>query len=115
MKQRVVITGMGALAPGGIGVEAFFSLLKEGRSGVSLMNHYDVENFHLKAAGQIKDFEPKDFVPASFPNLKPTAKSISLRMPNYLLTQVKENANAIDIPYQALIKKYIADGLKREK
>ena len=60
-------------------------------------------------------FEPKDFVRASFPNLKPTGKSISLRMPNYLLTEVKERANAIDIPYQALIKKYIAEGIKKDK
>ena len=61
-----------------------------------------------------KYFEPSDFVPVSFPNLKPTAKSISLRMPNYLLGEVKQHANAIDIPYQALIKKYIADGVKRD-
>lgn len=59
-------------------------------------------------------FEPSDFVPVSFPNLKPTAKSISLRMPNYLLGQVKQQANVIDVPYQALIKKYIADGIKRD-
>ena len=58
-------------------------------------------------------FEASDFVPVSFPNLKPTAKSISLRMPNYLLGQVKQQANAIDIPYQALIKKYISEGIKK--
>jgi len=58
-------------------------------------------------------FEPSDFVPVSFPNLKPTAKSISLRMPNYLLGRIKEQANAIDVPYQALIKKYVAEGIER--
>ncbi len=61
-----------------------------------------------------KYFEPSDFVPVSFPNLKPSAKSISLRMPNYLLGQIKEQANAIDMPYQALIKKYVSDGIKRD-
>lgn len=60
-------------------------------------------------------FEPSDFVPVAFPNLKPTAKSISLRMPNYLLGRIKEHANAIDVPYQALIKKYISDGIKRDQ
>lgn len=60
-------------------------------------------------------FEPSDFVPVSFPNLKPTAKSISMRMPNYLLGRLKERANAIDVPYQALIKKYIADGIERDQ
>lgn len=61
-----------------------------------------------------KYFERSDFVPVSFPNLKPTARSISIRIPQYILSEVKEKANAIDIPYQALIKKYIADGLKRD-
>lgn len=61
-----------------------------------------------------KYFERSDFVPVSFPNLKPTAKSISLRVPNYLLGQIKQRANSIDIPYQALIKKYIADGIRRD-
>lgn len=60
-------------------------------------------------------FEAKDFVPVSFPNLRPSTKSISLRVPEYLLSRVKEQANAIDIPYQALIKKYIAEGVKRDR
>lgn len=59
-------------------------------------------------------FKPSDFIPVSFPNLKPSGKSISLRMPNYLLGEIKEHANAIDVPYQALIKKYIADGIKKD-
>lgn len=58
--------------------------------------------------------ESSDFIRASFPNLKPTSKSISIRIPKYIIFEVKQRANAIDIPYQALIKKYIADGLKRD-
>ena len=49
-------------------------------------------------------FEPSDFVPVSFPNLKPTSHPISIRVPDYLLNRVKEKANAINIPYQSLIK-----------
>jgi len=59
-------------------------------------------------------FEKSDFVPVSFPNLKPTSRSISLRMPLYMLSGIKERANTMDIPYQALIKKYVADGMKRD-
>jgi predicted DNA binding CopG/RHH family protein len=55
-----------------------------------------------------------DLVDVSFPNLKPTAHSISIRIPDYMLYDIKERANAIDIPYQALMKKYIADGIKRD-
>ena len=56
-------------------------------------------------------FEPSDFERVSFPNLKPTSRSISIRIPNYLINRVKEKANEINIPYQSLIKQYIAKGV----
>lgn len=55
-------------------------------------------------------FDKEDFEKVSFPNLKPTSESISIRIPKYLLSRVKENANKINVPYQSLIKKYIAQG-----
>lgn len=56
-------------------------------------------------------YEPGDLVPVSFPNLKPTTRAISIRIPEYLIDRVKEKANAINIPYQSLIKQYIAHGV----
>jgi len=56
-------------------------------------------------------YEPSDMVPVSFPNLKPTSRSISLRIPEYLLNRLKEKANEINVPYQSLIKLYIEKGL----
>lgn len=60
-------------------------------------------------------FEPDDFVPVSFPNLKPTTRPISIRIPEYLLNRVKEEANELNIPYQALIKQYIQKGVFSSK
>ncbi len=60
-------------------------------------------------------FDPEDFEPVSFPNLKPTTRSISIRIPEYLLNRVKEKANAINIPYQSLIKEYIQKGVFSSK
>ena len=54
-------------------------------------------------------YKPADFDAASFPNLKPTSRPISLRIPSYILMRIKEQANELDIPYQSLIKKYIAE------
>jgi len=54
-------------------------------------------------------FEPEDFVPASFPNLKPTTKPISIRLPEYLIGFIKERANEMDVPYQSLIKQVLAN------
>lgn len=57
-------------------------------------------------------FELEDFVPVSFPNLKPTSKPISIRLPEHMIDRLKEKANEIDIPYQALIKQFINEGLQ---
>jgi predicted DNA binding CopG/RHH family protein len=51
--------------------------------------------------------------PARFPNLKPTTTSISLRMPVSLLERIKVAANKRDVPYQSLIKAWLAE--KAEK
>ncbi len=56
-------------------------------------------------------YEASDLEEVSFPNLKPTSSSISIRIPEYLLNRVKEKANEINIPYQSLIKEYIKKGV----
>ncbi|OGH05269.1 MAG: hypothetical protein A2W22_01460 [Candidatus Levybacteria bacterium RBG_16_35_11] len=55
--------------------------------------------------------EPSDLERVSFPNLKPTTRPISIRIPEYLLNRLKEKANEINIPYQSLIKEYIKRGV----
>lgn len=47
-----------------------------------------------------------------FPNLKPTTRPISIRLPEHMIDRVKQKANEIDIPYQALIKQFIDKGLQ---
>lgn len=49
-------------------------------------------------------YEPSDFVKVSFPNLKPTSRPISIRLPEYLIDRIKERANKINVPYQSLMK-----------
>ena len=56
-------------------------------------------------------FQPSDFERVSFPNLKPTTRAISIRIPEYILNRLKEKANEVNIPYQSLIKGYIKKGL----
>lgn len=59
-------------------------------------------------------FSPSDFERVSFPNLKPSSQPISLRLPLHLIARVKERANEIDMPYQSLMKEYIARGILKE-
>lgn len=44
-----------------------------------------------------------------FPNLKPSTETISLRLPEYLLARIKEIANFKDVPYQSLMKIFLAE------
>lgn len=46
---------------------------------------------------------------ATFPNLKPSTQSISLRLPKDLLERIKIEANKRDVPYQSLIKVWLAE------
>lgn len=45
----------------------------------------------------------------ALPNLKPTTKTISLRLPQHLLDSIKTAANARDVPYQSLIKVWLQE------
>lgn len=49
-----------------------------------------------------------------FPNLRPSTETISLRLPQYLLARIKELANSKDVPYQSLIKIFLADRINKE-
>lgn len=52
---------------------------------------------------------------ASFPNLKPTLKSISIRLPEDMLDQLKTLAHKKDVPYQSLAKIYLAREILSER
>lgn len=51
----------------------------------------------------------------SMPNLKPSTKTISLRLPEGLLNSIKIEANKRDMPYQSLIKSWLADDIKQHQ
>ena len=52
---------------------------------------------------------------AQFPNLKPSTKTISLRLPESLLDRIKIEANKRDMPYQSLIKVWLSDDVEESR
>lgn len=60
--KRVVITGLGAITPIGIGKENFWNSLLEGKSGIGYITKFDAENHDAKIAAEVKDFNPTDFL-----------------------------------------------------
>lgn len=57
-------------------------------------------------------FDMQKVKPVRFSNLKKTTKSISLRLPVDMIEELKVKANAMDVPYQSLIKMYLTNALK---
>ena len=51
----------------------------------------------------------------SFPNLKPSTATISLRLPQSLLNELRALANQRDVPYQSLLKVYLAERVAQER
>jgi predicted DNA binding CopG/RHH family protein len=51
---------------------------------------------------------------AIFPNLKPTLKSISLRLPESMIDELRQLANERDVPYQSLIKHFLRESINNE-
>ena len=51
---------------------------------------------------------------ALFPNLKPSTKTISVRLPESLIEHLKQLANKRDIPYQSLLKMFLAERVEQE-
>jgi predicted DNA binding CopG/RHH family protein len=60
-------------------------------------------------------FDKKEFKRASFPKLKPSVKSISIRLPEGMLAELKTLANKKDVPYQSLAKIYLARQISLER
>ena len=63
--RRVVVTGMGAVTPVGNDVAAFWESLINGKNGIDLITRFDTENFKVKLAAEVKDFNPLLYIEKS--------------------------------------------------
>lgn len=59
-KRRVVVTGMGVVSSIGVGVNDFWSSIKEQKCGIEEARTYKTEDLQIKIAGEVKNFEPKE-------------------------------------------------------
>jgi 3-oxoacyl-[acyl-carrier-protein] synthase II len=61
-KRKVVITGMGVVAPNGIGLDNFWDSLIHGRSGVGKITRFNASSYPSKIAAEVHDFDPADYM-----------------------------------------------------
>ena len=63
-KRRVVITGIGVVAPNGIGIEDFWDSLTHGRSAIRRITRFDASSYPSQVAAEVPDFDPKNYMDA---------------------------------------------------
>jgi 3-oxoacyl-[acyl-carrier-protein] synthase II len=64
--RRVVISGVGVVAPNGIGKDAFWDGCVDGNSGIGPIRSFDASNHPIRVAGEVHDFDPEPYIPAQF-------------------------------------------------
>lgn len=60
--KRVVVTGVGAITPIGNNCSDFWASIKAGKCGIDKVTAFDVENFKCQIAGEVKDFNPEEYI-----------------------------------------------------
>ncbi len=64
LRQKVVITGLGVVSPVGIGKDAFWDAVVQGRSGIDWIEGFDTSDLYCRIAGQVRDFDPTQYMDA---------------------------------------------------
>jgi 3-oxoacyl-[acyl-carrier-protein] synthase II len=62
MKRRVVVTGLGLITPLGTGIQKTWEGICKGASGIDRITTFDTSEFPVQIAGEVKDFNPEDFI-----------------------------------------------------
>ena len=62
MKNNIVVTGIGAVTPLGVGVKNYWENLISGKSGIAPISRFDATDLPVTFAGEVKDFNPEDFM-----------------------------------------------------
>ena len=62
MANRVVVTGLGAITPIGIGKDEFWQALLAGKIGIDRITRFDTEGYTCQIAGEVKEFAPTDYI-----------------------------------------------------
>ena len=82
---------------------------------IPLFKNEDEERAFWATHSPLDYFDSGRIQRSSFPNLKPSLKSISIRVPSDMLAELKNLANKKDVPYQSLAKVYLAREIALER
>lgn len=108
MERRVVVTGLGAVTPVGNNVPDTWRNLLDGVCGIDKITAFDTENFKASVAGELKNFDPLQYIPKA--DLKRTDKVTIYALA--AATQAMEDSGLADYPYNhERLGVYIGSGI----
>jgi predicted DNA binding CopG/RHH family protein len=88
---------------------------QEPRKAIPRFTNEDEERDFWASHDTVDYFDWSKAVPATFPELKPSTTTISLRLPASMIEELKALANERDVPYQSLMKVFLAERIARER
>ncbi len=94
--RRVVVTGMGAITPIGIGVEEFWQGLIKGKNGIAPITKFDTTNFDTKFAAEVKGFDPENYLDKKILRRLDPFSQFALTTAGMAFTDAGLNADKID-------------------
>ena len=89
--------------------------MKKSNKNIPKFKNEDEEREFWATHSPLDFFDTRNITRASFPKLKPSLKSISIRLPEDMLAELKILANKKDVPYQSLAKIYLARQIALER
>ena len=89
--------------------------MKKSNKNIPKFKNEDDEREFWATHSPLDYFSTRTITRASFPKLKPSLKSISIRLPEDMLAELKILANKKDVPYQSLAKIYLARQIALER
>lgn len=96
MDKKLVITGMGVITPIGNAVESYWENLMAGKTGIDLIESIDVEDIPVKFAAEVRDFDPKEYMPRKLSN----ELDRFMQMGYAAAQQALEQAGGVQDPYR---------------
>jgi 3-oxoacyl-(acyl-carrier-protein) synthase len=99
-KNRVVVTGLGIIAPNGIGIDAFWGSLLAGRSGIRRISRFDVTGWRSQIAGEVQDFDPHRWIaPEHKPRRRARHTQFALAATAMALEDATVRPGDLELPY----------------
>jgi len=95
MTNCVVVTGMGVVAPNGLGAERYWEATLKGRSGISRLTRFDVSEYQAQLAGQILDFDAAEHLPSRLLPQTDVSTRLALAAAQWALDDAKIDAAAL--------------------